>query len=62
MGDNFSIKPPYERPVERINFRSRAKVVFEPKETKKEMLYGSVIWFKPKNDKGNNWYIFSVIP
>ena len=48
MGDSLSVINPDERHVERINFKPRAKVFFKPKETKKEMLYGSVIWFKTK--------------
>eukprot|EP00091_Calanus_sinicus_P022454 TRINITY_DN7117_c0_g1_i2.p1 TRINITY_DN7117_c0_g1~~TRINITY_DN7117_c0_g1_i2.p1 ORF type:complete len:138 (-),score=14.13 TRINITY_DN7117_c0_g1_i2:93-506(-) len=60
VGESLSVKPPHEAAVERINFRPRAKTVFKPNNTKKEMLYGSVIWFKPKEvtenvgNKGND--------
>jgi hypothetical protein len=60
MGDSLSVINPDERHVERINFKPRAKVFFKPKETKKEILYGSVIWFKPKEGTGYNWYFCFV--
>ena len=52
MGDSLAVKGSEGRKIERINFKPKAKVVFKASKTNKEMLFGSVIWFKPKEEEG----------
>jgi len=62
------VRTPNERKIERISFKPRniSKSQDQPKDTEKEMLYGSVIWFKPKRRQvkgvnGNNIKVQDVI-
>merc|ERR1719308_719567 len=47
--DSLSVKGAEESVVERIEFKPRTTV--DLSNAKKEMLYGSVIWFKPKQEQ-----------
>ena len=52
LGDSVAVKGSEGRKIERINFKPKVKVVFKASNTNKEMLFGSVIWFKPKEEQG----------
>ena len=52
LGDSLAVKGSEGRQIGRINFKPKAKVVLKPSSTNKEMLYGSVIWFKPREEQG----------
>ena len=60
MGDSVAEKGSEGRQIERINFKPREKVVFKQKETNKEMLFGSAIWFKPKDGEGKEELILYI--
>merc|ERR1712002_456750 len=49
QADSLSVKGADESVVERIEFKPRTTV--DLTNAKKEMLYGSVIWFKPKQEQ-----------
>merc|ERR1711942_183152 len=49
QADSLSVKGAEESVVERIEFKPRTTV--DLTNAKKEMLYGSVIWFKPKQEQ-----------
>merc|ERR1739838_1078907 len=59
MGDSLKVKAPDARKITLLEFKPReeaenvGKLYFTPKKVDKEMLHGSVIWFKPKEGQGS---------
>ena len=58
MGDSLKVKAPDARKITLTEFKPKeegenvGKLYFKPKKQDKEMLHGSVIWFKPKEGQG----------
>jgi hypothetical protein len=57
----LAVKGSEGRHIERIKLKPKAKVVFKPRNTNKEMLFGSVIWFKPKEEQGAEKNILNIL-